>query len=81
MIERFNSGRVVPASVPFPEGVRVGPMLYLSGQLGNVPGQLRLVDGDPLADMSDIRRVYRTLKGGQIYDPAALENALGMAPR
>jgi len=40
-----------------------------------------LVDGDPLADMSDIRRVYRTLKGGQIYDPAALENALGMAPR
>eukprot|EP01031_Cornospumella_fuschlensis_P020986 gene20986-25720_t len=41
-IQRFNSGQVVPATVPFPEGVRVGNMLYLSGQLGNVPGQLKL---------------------------------------
>ncbi|HEY1129733.1 MAG TPA: amidohydrolase family protein [Roseateles sp.] len=40
-----------------------------------------LVDGDPLADMSDIRRVYRTVKGGRIYDPAALEQAMGMSPR
>lgn len=39
-----------------------------------------LVDGDPLKDMRDIRRVHRTIKGGQVYDPAALEQALGMAP-
>lgn len=40
-----------------------------------------LIDGDPLKDMSDIRRVHRTIKGGQVYDPAALEQAMGMTPR
>lgn len=40
-----------------------------------------LVDGDPLADMGDIRRVHRTIKGGRVYDPAALEQAMGMSPR
>ncbi|MDR7271569.1 imidazolonepropionase-like amidohydrolase [Pelomonas saccharophila] len=40
-----------------------------------------LVDGDPLKDMSDIRRVHRTIKGGQVYEPAALEQAMGMTSR
>ena len=44
-IERFNSGRVVPASLPFPEGTAVGGVVFLSGQLGNVPGTLALVAG------------------------------------
>ncbi|WP_083749123.1 amidohydrolase family protein [Pelomonas sp. KK5] len=39
-----------------------------------------LVDGDPLARMSDIRRIWRTIKGGRIIDPAALEQSLGIAP-
>lgn len=37
-----------------------------------------LVDGDPTQDMSDIRRVWRTIKGGRIIDPVALEQALGI---
>lgn len=48
------------------------------------PGKLAdmiLVDGDPLTTMSDIRRVHRTIKGGQVFDPAALEQAMGMSPR
>lgn len=48
------------------------------------PGKLAdmiLVDGDPLTNMGDIRRVYRTIKGGQVHDPAALEQAMGMSPR
>ena len=44
-IERFDSGRVLPRSVPFPEGTAVGGMVLLSGQLGNVPGTLTLVEG------------------------------------
>jgi len=40
-----------------------------------------LVDGDPLTDMSDIRRVHRTIKGGRVFDPAALEQAMGMTSR
>ena len=39
-IERFNSGRVAARHRAFPRRRRVGGMLYLSGQLGNVPGQL-----------------------------------------
>ena len=44
-IERFNSGRVLPASLPFCEGTAVGGLVFLSGQLGNVPGTLTLVEG------------------------------------
>jgi reactive intermediate/imine deaminase len=44
-VERFNSGRVLPPSLPFSEGTAVGGMVYLSGQLGNVPGTLALVEG------------------------------------
>ncbi|MDG0833060.1 amidohydrolase family protein [Roseateles saccharophilus] len=49
-----------------------------------VPGKLAdmvLVDGDPLRQMSDIRRVWRTVKGGLVFDPAALERAMGMGAR
>ncbi|WP_395700960.1 amidohydrolase family protein [Aquabacterium sp.] len=48
------------------------------------PGRLAdmvLIDGDPLADIDAIKRVYRTVKGGVVYDPAALEQALGLLPR
>ena len=44
-VERFNSGRVLPPSLPFCEGTAVGGLVFLSGQLGNVPGTLTLVEG------------------------------------
>lgn len=40
-----------------------------------------LVDGDPLHDMRDLRRVDLTLKGGKVFEPAAIEKALGIVPR
>ena len=49
-IERFNSGRVVRATLPFPEGTAVGGLVFLSGQLGNVPGTLTLVEGGIAAE-------------------------------
>jgi 2-iminobutanoate/2-iminopropanoate deaminase len=67
-IERFNSGRVVPPTVPFPEGVRVGHMLYLSGQLGNVPGQLRLVEGGLRAEARQTLENIRSVLRGQGLD-------------
>ena len=45
VIEFLNSGKVVPASLPFSEAVRVGDVLYLSGQVGIKPGTLQLVPG------------------------------------
>lgn len=44
-IEFLNSGKVLPATLPFSEAVRVGSTLYLSGQIGVVPGTLELVPG------------------------------------
>ena len=67
-LQRFNSGRVVPTSVPFPEGVRVGGMLYLSGQLGNVPGEQRLVEGGLRAEARQTLENIRTILRGQGLD-------------
>lgn len=44
-IEYLNSGKVLPATLPFSEAVRVGNLLYLSGQLGIAPGSMKLVPG------------------------------------
>ena len=44
-VEFLNSGKVVPATLPFSEAVRVGDTLYLSGQIGIRPGTLELVPG------------------------------------
>jgi reactive intermediate/imine deaminase len=45
VVEYLNSGKVLPATLPFSEAVRVGNTLYLSGQIGNVPGSLKLAAG------------------------------------
>jgi len=44
-IEFLNSGKVLPTTLPFSEAVRVGNTLYLSGQIGIVPGGMKLVPG------------------------------------
>lgn len=44
-IEYLNSGKVVPATLPFSEAVRVGDTLYLSGQVGIKPGTMQIVPG------------------------------------
>jgi hypothetical protein len=48
------------------------------------PGKLAdliLVDGDPSVQISDINKVSLVMKGGRIYDPVRIEQALGIAPR
>lgn len=44
-MEHLNSGKVLPASLPFSEAVRVGDTIFLSGQMGIVPGTLTLAPG------------------------------------
>ncbi len=44
-IEFLNSGKVLPANLPFSEAVRVDNLLYLSGQIGIVPGSVKLAAG------------------------------------
>lgn len=42
---------------------------------------LILVDGDPLKNMRDLGKITTVIKGGTVYDPAAIEKALGIMPR
>ena len=48
------------------------------------PGKLAdmiLVDGDPAKNIRDLDKITTVIKGGKVYDPAAIEKALGIAPR
>jgi Amidohydrolase family len=48
------------------------------------PGKLAdmiLVDGDPTMNIRDINKITTVIKGGKVYDPMAIEKALGIAPR
>ncbi|MCY4566279.1 MAG: Rid family detoxifying hydrolase [Gammaproteobacteria bacterium] len=43
--DHLNSHEVFPSGLPFSEAVRVGNTLYLAGQIGIVPGTMKLVPG------------------------------------
>ena len=59
-IEFLNSGKIVPATLPFSEAVRVGDTLYLSGQVGIKPGTLELVPGGIRAEARQTLANIRT---------------------
>jgi imidazolonepropionase-like amidohydrolase len=40
-----------------------------------------LIDGDPTKNIRDINKITTVIKGGAVYEPAAIEKALGIAPR
>jgi imidazolonepropionase-like amidohydrolase len=40
-----------------------------------------LVDGDPTKDMRDLNKISTVIKAGKVFDPAAIEKALGIASR
>lgn len=44
-VEHLNSRAFAALGLPFSEMVRVGDMLYLSGQMGTLPGTLTLAPG------------------------------------
>jgi reactive intermediate/imine deaminase len=44
-IQFLNSGKVNATNLPFSEAVRVGNVVYLSGQIGNLPGTRNLATG------------------------------------
>jgi hypothetical protein len=40
-----------------------------------------LVDGDPTKNIGNLDKIATVIKDGKVYDPAAIERALGIAPR
>ena len=71
-VEFLNSGKVVPAGLPFSEAVRVGDTLYLSGQIGVIPGSLKLVEGGTQAQARQAMENIRTSLEAHGYSMADL---------
>ncbi len=61
-IKHLNSGKILPedANLPFSEAVLVGKTLYLSGQIGIVPGSLTLVEGGIEAESRQVMENIKT---------------------
>jgi reactive intermediate/imine deaminase len=49
-VERFPGPAIGGLALPFSEAVRVGDLLFISGQIGHRPGQLELVPGGIAAE-------------------------------
>ena len=80
----------VRAGIPAPEVLRMATLTSAEVMGANkergviAPGKLAdmiLVDGDPTKNMRDLDKLTTVIKGGNIYDPAAIEKALGIVPR
>ncbi|HEY4588144.1 MAG TPA: amidohydrolase family protein, partial [Thermoanaerobaculia bacterium] len=79
----------VDSGIPAPEVLRIATLgaarvMKRDQDLGSIaPGKLAdmvLVDGDPTARISDVRRVVLTVKDGTTYDPSAIWATLGVKP-
>ncbi|MBZ0138463.1 MAG: RidA family protein [Pseudorhodoplanes sp.] len=70
-IEVLRSDAVLPRGLPFPDGVRVGDLLILSGQIGVKPGTLELapggVEGEARQVFENLRRILAA-HGGSLKD-------------
>jgi reactive intermediate/imine deaminase len=69
-VEYLTSEPTKTMGLPFSDAVRVGNLLYLSGQIGNIPGKLELVPGGISAEtkqtMENIRLILE--KNGSSLD-------------
>ncbi|MGB6295506.1 MAG: RidA family protein [Rivularia sp. (in: cyanobacteria)] len=69
-VEFLTSADTTSLNVPFSEAVRVGNILYLSGNIGNIPGKKQLVEGGIKAEtkqaMDNIKRVLE--RNGSSFD-------------
>ena len=70
-IEFLNSGKVLPDDLPFSEAVRVGNTLYLSGQMGIVPGTMRMAPGGV---RDQVRQTMENIKTSLEAHGASMQN-------
>jgi 2-iminobutanoate/2-iminopropanoate deaminase len=56
----LNSGKVLPTNLPFSEAVVVGDTVHFSGQLGNLPGTLKLAPGGMAAEAKQTMENIKT---------------------
>jgi imidazolonepropionase-like amidohydrolase len=75
---------IPPAKVLQNATLNAARIMKQDSQLGSIaPGKLAdmtLVDGNPLANISEVRKTILVVKNGVIYKPAELYTALGIQP-
>lgn len=63
IIDHYVSAEMEALGLPFSDAVRVDNMLYLSGQVGNIPGEMKLVEGGLKAESRQImQNIQKVLK-------------------
>jgi len=84
-LEVYAKAGIAPAEVLRMATLTPALVMGVDGNRGVIAAgkyaDMVLVDGDPSQDIADIRKVSTVLKGGRVYDPAAIEKSLGIAPR
>lgn len=68
----LDSGKVMPKGLPLSEAVRHGDTLYLSGQVGLVPGTMRIVEGGIRAESEQVMKNIRTTLAAHGYSMSDL---------
>jgi imidazolonepropionase-like amidohydrolase len=80
----------VRAGIPAPEVLRMATLtpsqvMGVTTDLGIMAARkladMDLIDGDPAKNIRDTGNITTVIKGGKIYDPAAIEKAMGIIPR
>ena len=83
-LELYARAGIPPAEVLRLATLTSAQVIGADGERGVIaPGKLAdliLVDGDPSARIADLNKVTLVMKGGRIYDPVRIEQALGIAP-
>jgi imidazolonepropionase-like amidohydrolase len=72
--EVLRMGTLTPALVM---GVNKDRGVIAAGKLADMV----LINGDPTRNIRDIDKITTVIKGGRVYDPMAIEKALGVVPR
>jgi amidohydrolase family protein len=82
--ELYVNAGISPAEVLRLDTLGAARVMNLDNEYGRIaPGyvsDLILVDGDPMINISDIRRVRTVLRGRRLYDSAALWKSMDIAP-
>jgi hypothetical protein len=84
-LELYARAGIAPAQVLRAATLTSAQVMGVDGNRGTITAgkfaDMILIEGDPSKDIRDIRKVATVLKGGKVYDPAAIEKALGIVPR
>jgi imidazolonepropionase-like amidohydrolase len=81
-LELYTQAGIPPMEVLRLATYGAATVMHKNGSVGSIaPGKLAdliIVDGDPLARMSDIRRVRTVVKDGKVFDAAEVAASIGV---